>query len=153
LTSHSEYANAILVGEPDFILESLPYYAANPLFIARERRFGRVVHFVRSSEPNLTLGDLLRACRDVQARMGRPCLLVLDHVDAWGSTPATSGMVPSGSPRFGRTFSWSPGDIRDLNECARPLARFVDNVLGDERYVVYQLVRGAEHASCYRHQT
>jgi hypothetical protein len=141
LTSHPRYANAILVGEPDFALESLPYYASNPIYIARERRFGNVVHFVRSADSNLTLGDLLRAGRELEERTGRPTLLVLGHTESLGSSSARTGAIASGTPRFGRTFSWSARDLDDLDACARPLARFGDNILGDERYVVYELAR------------
>jgi hypothetical protein len=138
LKSHPEYATSTLVGEPDFALESLLYYADNPLYIVREHRFGRRVHFVRSARQQLSLGQLLRSAQEVQTRERKSVLIVLGHLDELDprKSPALAGSI---SYSFGRTFSWSAEDLRIWNESTILVQRFADNVIDDERYVVYGL--------------
>ncbi len=148
LTTHAEYREAILVGEPDFYLESTPYYAGNPIYIAREQRFGDTVSFTRRSALHLGLGQLMRLAWQAHERQHRAVLIAVGHHDgidptAWssgngnGNAGATSGSVHYG---YDRTFSWSGDDLRVWRSSTKPVARFVDGVIGDERFSVYELV-------------
>lgn len=159
LRDHRQYAGAILVGEPDFYLESLPYYADNPIYVPRERRFGDTVHFTRASRSGLGLGELVRAALDLQAREGRTVLIALGHLSELDATrggdltapqrrPPVGGgageVVLSPSPgqhelhySYGRTFSWSATDLALWRASTIEVARFDDHIVGDERYAVY----------------
>jgi hypothetical protein len=46
LNAEPSLRDAILVPEPDYYIESLPYYAHNPIYLARERRFGNTARVV-----------------------------------------------------------------------------------------------------------
>jgi hypothetical protein len=79
LASHQEYKEAIIIGEPDYLLESLPYYAKNAIYIPRENHFGKTVSFTKASKDTLSLDDLLRTAEVVQNREHHPVLIALGH--------------------------------------------------------------------------
>jgi hypothetical protein len=144
LATHVEYRGAILVGEPDFYLESTPYYAGNPIYIAREQRFGDTVSFTRRSALQLGLGQLMRLAWQAHERQHRAVLIAVGHHDGidpttWGNS---NGNANPGSVHYGydRTFSWSGDDLRVWRSSTKPVARFVDGIIGDERFSVYELV-------------
>jgi hypothetical protein len=140
LDAHPEHKGAILIAEPDFYIESMPYYSGNPIYIVRERRFSDTVRFTRQSKLHLGMGVLLREAWRVHLAQNREVLLVLGHLKELNplSDPGSaSRLIGYG---FGRTFSWSPNDLRDWKASTEFLARFADDVTGDERYAIYKLV-------------
>jgi hypothetical protein len=140
LQSHHEYDRAILIGEPDFAMESVHYYVSNPIYIVREQRFGNTVRFVRSARADMTLLDLLRASWDVRIREQRDVLIALGHLKELDPASTVNTEVTSVSYKYGKTFSWSADEIRIWNACTEPLRRFGDDAITDERYTLYRLV-------------
>lgn len=140
LRSHHEYDRAVLIGEPDFAMESVHYYVDNPIYIVREQRFGNIVRFVRSARADMSLLDLLRAAWEVRTREQRDVLIALGHHQELdpGSPAGTHGT--SVSYKYGKTFSWSSEEIRIWNACTEPLQRFGDDAITDERYTLYQVI-------------
>jgi len=140
LDAHAEHQGTILVAEPDFYIESMPYYAQNPIYMVRERRFGDTVSFTRQSRLHLGLGEFLHEAWRVHVEEKREVLLALGHLKDLDPL-AEPGVAPqSVSYGFGRTFSWSPEDLRMWKGSTEFVARFSDNVAGDERYAIYKLV-------------
>ena len=137
-----QYAGSILIGEPDYFLESVHYYAPNPIYIVREQRFGNTVRFTRTAAKDLGMRDLLRIAWDVHTREDKSVLIALGHQPelAPRSPPPDDPPLHSISYSFGRTFSWSRDDLRVWNSCTRPLEEFAQGVIGDEVYGVYELV-------------
>lgn len=76
LNAAPSYRDAILVPEPDYYIESLLYYAHNPIYLARERRFGNTVAWSSAaSAADLSLGQLVWArpgCFTTSASPGAP---------------------------------------------------------------------------------
>lgn len=132
LRTSDAYRAAVILGEPDFVLESLPYYAANPIYLPREGRFSPTVSWTSDSKARLSLGELLSAARDVRARSGRPVVIVL--------APIEFDRVPSGEQKYlyGSVFSWTPGEVEEFRRSTRLIAAF-DAAAGDEDYMVYAL--------------
>jgi len=126
------YRDAILVPEPDYIAESLPYYAKNAIYLSRERRFGTTVSFTTDADYRLSLGELLFAARDIKTHSGKPVLIVLGH---WDLVTRAAG-----EKRFSynKVFSWSAEEIAELNRSAELVAQF-NSASGDENYRVYAL--------------
>ncbi|HEX7478915.1 MAG TPA: hypothetical protein VF331_14010 [Polyangiales bacterium] len=140
LRAHREYAGAVLIGEPDFYLESLRYYADNPVYVVREHRFGATVKFVRRAQQRLRMGELLQSAQDVQARTHKPVLLVLGHLKELDPGLAPDAKLHELPYSFGRTFAWSADELVAWNARTKLLHTFADGVVGDERYRVYELV-------------
>jgi hypothetical protein len=124
--------SAVVIGDPEMFLEPLPYYAANPLYLMREQRFGKVVRFTRYARRNLHIADFLRDARLLRARTGRQVVIVLQHrLDPGG--PAFH--VDEG---YVWTFSADPEETARFFAGTRRLARFGPTVT-DESYDVYAL--------------
>ena len=77
LRSRPDLRGSVLIPDPDYMLEALPYYVDNPIFLPRSGGFGRVSHFVRSGVLALSLGELVEAARLMCRVQGRPVVLVL----------------------------------------------------------------------------
>ncbi len=130
LTESQTYHDAIIVSEPDYLVESLPYYAKNSLYLPREHRFNTTVSFTTASQHHLSLGELLQAARDIKARSERPVLIVLGRKTVSTSETGTTRSV------YKRTFSWTPDELAEFKRRTEIVADFNDAV-GDENYRVY----------------
>lgn len=123
--------DATLMADPDVLLEPIPYYASNPIFLLRERKFGKVVRFTRHARTGLTLADLLADARTIRARSGRPVVILLHHLlDETAPHIADEGYLG--------TFSTTPASVRDFLASTRKLATLSPSV-SDEIYDVYLL--------------
>jgi hypothetical protein len=127
-----ELKDAILIGEPDYLLEPLHYYLPNPTYFVREQRYGDSVHFTRKARLDLTLGDILAEARAIRASTGRPVAMLL----AWRLGEIDPASVYRES--YVWTFS-APGDqIERFREATTLLAQF-PKATSNESYDVYVL--------------
>jgi len=140
LDAHPEHQDAILISEPDFYIESLPYYAHNRIYIVREQRFGDTVKFTRRAELHLDLGELLRAAWRIHVGQNKEVLIALGHLKDFDPLADGGEASKSLSYGYGRTLSWTGEDLRVWKASTKLIARFADDVIGDERYAVYKLV-------------
>jgi hypothetical protein len=72
-----ELEHAIVIADPDWLLEPLPYYVPNRTYLMREQRFGRVVRFKRSAQLSLSLDDVLSTARRLRAENNTSVLILL----------------------------------------------------------------------------
>lgn len=124
--------DAVLVADADVMLEAVPYYARNPIWLIRSRRWGEAVPFTKANTYDLRLGDVLATARALGARTGRPVVIVtqlrLDPIaprQTW-----EQGYIG--------TFTTTPGEVRAFLSATRRLARFAP-ARTDESYDVYLL--------------
>jgi hypothetical protein len=140
LHTREEFKDAVLIGEPDYILEAVPYYADNPIYIGREKRFGNRVRLLRSVQLELSMGELLCTAWSIQQRKGKPVLIVLGHRFS-GFDHIDSGAPPYSAHYFyQRTLSWSPEELDNWKAHTRLEQRFDSHVIGDEAYTIYSLI-------------
>jgi hypothetical protein len=136
LLEREHLTNAIVIANPDYMLEPLPYYAANPTYLMRQQKFGQVTRFSRQVRTELTPDDYLRDARALQARTGRPVVILLE-----------TRLEPD-SPAFRIVdlhvwyFSGTPDQIRNFLGSTRRLARFGPSIVS-ETYDVYLLNQGS----------
>ena len=128
------YRDAIIVPEPDYLLESLPYYASNPLYFPREHRFGTIVFFTTDADYHLSLGELLSVAREIKTRYSQPVLIVLGH---WDLDPHKAGEKYYS---YNKIFSWSVNEFVDFNESTKLVAQF-KSAYTDENYQVYVVIK------------
>jgi hypothetical protein len=74
-----ELAHAVVLSEPDYLIEPLPYYIPNRLYLMREHRFGNVLKFTRAGIRDVDLGGLLQTSRAIQAETGERVVILLAH--------------------------------------------------------------------------
>lgn len=132
LASSGEYGEAVIVPEPSSQIESLPYYAGNPIYLPREERFGRVNSFTTRAKAHLSLGELLDAARGIREAGDRPVLVVLSH---W-ELETDPSYRRRGS--YGKSFTWTGDQLARLDSETELVAEF-GNATGDERFRVYAL--------------
>ena len=124
--------DAILIGDPDYMLEPMHYYLPNPMYFVRERRYGEYVRFTRKARLELTLGDILDEARAIRVSTGRPVAILL----AWRLGEMDSARVYRES--YVWTFS-APGDqIERFREATTLLAQF-PKATSNESYDIYLL--------------
>ena len=127
-----ELKDAILIGDPDYMLEPMHYYLPNRTYFVREQRYGDTVRFTRKARLDLTLGDILDEARAIRVSTGRPVAILL----AW----RLGEMDPARVYRESYVWTFSaPGDqIERFREATTLLAQFPKATSG-ESYDVYVL--------------
>lgn len=132
LLARPELRDAIVMGDPDTMLEPIPYYAGNPVYLARERRFGTTVTFSHAAESTMSVGKLLSTARNLQARTGRPVVIVMQERLDPGMAAGERARGYYGPLRI------DPAEVRRFLSETRRIARFAPAVT-DESYDVYVL--------------
>jgi hypothetical protein len=77
MAGRPDLRNAMIIADPDFLVEALPYYMPNPTYLVREGRFGNVVRFTRRAHLLLALSDFLHAAQRLRAGTHRPVVILL----------------------------------------------------------------------------
>lgn len=132
INQHAEYQNSILIVEPDYIFESIPYYANIKLFIPREEIFRQYGKSTKEQKQTLTLGELLNQAKNLSSQKNKPILIGL------GISPMELKNEKYKNFPYGRVFSWTKKDLKDLNESTQFVGSF-DNTYSDEKFYIYAL--------------
>jgi hypothetical protein len=132
LNNSAAYRDAIIVPEPDYFQESLPYYAQNKIYFPREHHFGTTVSFTTEANPRLSLGKLLSIARDIKTRYGKPVLIVLAN---WDVDQKPAGKI---SYSYNKVFSWDSAAQKDFLASTQFVIAF-SSAYSDENYRVYAL--------------
>ena len=127
------YREAVVIGEPDLRLESLPYYVENPIYLPREGRYRKFVRLTRENKQELSLGELLETARSLRHQAQKPVLVALGHFDLIDQLPP---YVRGES--YDKKFTWTKKDLEDFYASTVKLAEFKQDV-ENERYEVYLL--------------
>jgi hypothetical protein len=130
VASRSDLQQAVIIADPDYLVESLPYYMPNRTYLMREQRFGNVVRFTQKARLQLSLDDILANARSLQSETGKPVMILL-----------TKRLDPSLPPQVYREgFNWdlvtTPSQIRTFQTSTRLIQSFPP-ASGDESYDVY----------------
>jgi hypothetical protein len=132
LNTSPEYSDAILIPDPDYYLESLPFYTTNPIYFTRESRYGNFVSWTTASKLRLSLDDLLSTAYKIKEQEQRPILLVLGHPDMESHSSGESHFW------YDRVFTWTEAEMEYFEKTTQLVVSF-DNALSDENYRVYTL--------------
>ncbi len=132
LNKSAAYRDAIIVPEPDYFQESLPYYAQNKIYFPREHHFGTTVSFTTEANARLSLGKLLSIARDIKTRYGKPVLIVLAD---WDIDQNSAGKI---NYSYNKVFSWDSAAQKDFLASTQFVIAF-SSAYSDENYRVYAL--------------
>jgi hypothetical protein len=131
LAGHPDLKEAVFIADPDYLLETLPYYVSNPTYLIREQRYGNIVHFTRKAQLELNLGDVLCNGLWLQQHTGRPVVVLLSHkVD-----PSLPTQVYKEG--YNWKFTITPEQAHDFQLSSRLLEYHVAPSETDEEYYVY----------------
>jgi hypothetical protein len=130
VSRRADLRDAIVIADPDFLLEPLPYYIRNRTYLMREERFGRVVRFTKNARLCLNLDDILATARKLRVESGKPVLILL----AQRLDPARPTQLHN------EGYNWqlhtTPEQVRGFLTSTQLLARFA-LAKKDESFDVY----------------
>jgi hypothetical protein len=140
-----QYRDAILLPEPDYLIESVAYYAENDIYLPREGRFSKTVSWTTDSNVSLSMEEVLGTARELQSTYGRPVLIVLGHI--------TLDLSQAGELKYSynKFFTWDSASAADFLQSTKLVAEF-NHALEDENYRVYALIdkSAAQTSSTYQ---
>jgi hypothetical protein len=129
LLKRPELSGAIVMGDPDTMLEPLTYYVDNPIWFLRQQRFGHVVRLSNNARHELSLTDILADAEQLHARTGRP-IVFLSHIKLQDRRPDKFAVM------FRDTTVLRPEEVRRFWASTRLIAR-LRPAASDEEYDVY----------------
>jgi hypothetical protein len=132
LLARDRLDNAIVIAQPDYLLDTLPYYVSNPLFFTRQREFGRIASFSKSARVDQDMDQLLGQALALQARYRRPVVILIQRDIGPGSPPTHTDLGYPG------TFGTTPAQVRRFRAAAHRIG-VLQPAVSDETYVVYLL--------------
>ncbi|MEO7367439.1 MAG: hypothetical protein ABIZ36_05750, partial [Gemmatimonadaceae bacterium] len=135
ISSTPRLSKAILISEPDYLMEAMPYYVPNRVYMPRQHEFHYRVYFDSGArrQHDLTLGELIAAADSLGCVTRSPILISIGYPDFL--TKATG--VAHGA-FHGADFRWSAGDKSRLSIRGRIVGDF-RGATTDENYQVFEL--------------
>ena len=130
IKSKPEYANSVLMSEPDFYLEPLPYYIPNKLFFPRENRHALYASFSKLNKDTMAMSEIIKHSDSFKMKTKAPCLILFKDFDFTDSSMKKVYFV-----YLNKTLTWT---IQDLSRLKK-LKEF-NNAVGDENYSLYEIL-------------
>ena len=134
LHTNPALAGAVVIGEPDAPVTSLPYYAANSIYLPREGVYRWWLTWAPPRRAAYDLDALLAAAREVRAQTRRPVVIALGY-----DLKETGVQTRHPGSRYEETFTIAPESRDQFRAATRLLAQLTGPTLTDERYDVYVL--------------
>ena len=133
IRSNPRYRNAILAGEPDYMMEALPYYVKNRIFMPRQRELTHSVYFDNGTRRQnvLTLTELARVSDSVACAERVPVLLAI-------ALPRPSDRPGEAAVAYRAVFRWTDPEWADFRASFPTVAEF-PRATSDEVYRVYEV--------------
>jgi hypothetical protein len=122
---------AIIISEPDYLIESLPYYVTNQIYIPREYRFGKSVSFTDKNKRYYSLNELLNTAVRLKLELRKPILIFIGH------KLTLEGPYEIGFP-YERQFYYDRESLEKLNQQTVRIKSFQEAIT-DENYDVFLL--------------
>lgn len=122
--------DAIILGEPDYVLESIAYYVDNKIYIAREKRFGKKIKDTTANKRGFSLDELIDEAETLDKTYHKPVLMLISY-----------DLSPRG-PFFlelsqGRIFSYDRNSLKRLMSCTTKIESFKKPSISRENYDVF----------------
>jgi hypothetical protein len=133
ISKRPELREAIIIADPDYLVEPLPYYIPNRTYLMRERRFGNRAVFTRQARLQLSLDDILAQARELRAETSKPVIILLWH--------RLDSSLPKQTVKEG--YNWelltTPEQVRTFQAATQLLESFAPVGGSEESYDVYLL--------------
>jgi hypothetical protein len=133
LNRSPRYREAILIPEPDFFIEALPYYSSNQLYFPRQHSYATFATFTWGPELEMSLHQLTAIAREVKRTSRRPVLVVLGH---WYVDRASTGNVYFS---IRKQFRWDVSGKNEFHAATRFVRAFTCSIT-DEDFLVYEVL-------------
>ena len=128
LNSRDDLKQAVVVSAPDLMLEALPYYLHNRLYLMGLSQYGNVSSSSRHQKLKMSLGDILFTVHRLQFQTGSPIVILLH--------PSLDRPHADNHYSYGFGFSWTEAELAELHHETIHLAS-LRGASTDENYDVY----------------
>ena len=132
IAGHPELRSAILIGEPDYLYEAVPYYSNALLYIPRENLFRSYGKSTREQKQQISLGDIVSMATYLKQHQNAPILISFPWEEAIFLNE-NQMQLP-----YGRTFIWDQKSWQDFKNKTVLIGKF-DRATSDENYYLYRL--------------
>jgi hypothetical protein len=134
--SDARLERAIVMGEPETLTESLPYYRENPVYLLQESTFRNwlQIQIPGGRRNDCSLADLLATATDLRSRYGVPVIMALGW---WLDGPAVQRAYAG--TYFEQTFTVSASARSEFVARTQFLGRLRAASFTDENYDVFVL--------------
>lgn len=129
---HSEWNNAIIIGEPDYILEALPIYANLQIYIPRESIFRQYGKSTNKQQQKIHIEELLAIAQKLKWEQSRPILIAF----AWPPQDFENQKLKKFP--YNRELIWSEDEWLRFKNATDYLGAF-NKSKSDENYYLYGL--------------
>jgi hypothetical protein len=122
------------MSEPDFMMETMPYYVNNPVYMPRQREFHYRVYWDRGPrrQQDLSLGQLVNIADSITCATGRPGLLAISYPKVITDTAGWTHLA-----YLPAIFRWNQADRALLMSRTKRVASFWRAV--DEDYYIFEV--------------
>lgn len=133
IASRPELRDAIVMSEPDYAMEALPYYADNLIYIPRERVFRKFNRLTCDNKTDLTVSDLLYEAENLQKKDNKPVLIAISHPEF--------SEKPFGIVRYlyKNVFSWNEQEKTEFLNKTGLISRLRGAINKDENFDLFLL--------------
>ncbi|WP_179613637.1 hypothetical protein [Rhizobium leguminosarum] len=133
MQSRPDLMDAIIMADPDYLVEALPYYVSNRTYLPREERFGAIVRYTRNARLSLSLADMLQTARRLQQSEQVPVVILLSQRLDQITAPVSL------RESYVWQLSLTPEDIFAFQSATELVKRFGPTAGSDETYDAYVL--------------
>lgn len=143
--SQPDLRDAAIIATSDDVLESMPYYMSNKLYVMTQKKFDRVVPFTARSYKNYSLSDVLDTAKTIAACTAKPVIILVVNENKKDSNEAPRNIMDHIQDEnyryygFGYwKFTFSEQQKNDLKAQTTEIAHYPNGFL-EEGFVVYRL--------------
>ncbi|MFK0162475.1 hypothetical protein [Rhizobium sp. NPDC090279] len=131
--SRPDLRDAIIIADPDYLVEALPYYIPNRTYLLREGRFGDVVKFTKNAKLELSLADILQAARKLHDDQQVPVIILLSQRLDLIAAPVAM------SEGYNWQLTITAAEITEFRDATELIRRFGAVAGSDETFDAYLL--------------
>lgn len=132
INTNRQLNDAVIMGDPDYLLGPLTYHVRNRIYFVRESRYGTYERYVKVPKNYVTLLDLIEAAEHIRDSEHVPVLILLQHWDIPKEDTYSAYRV------HGREFHTNRAEVLEFSEKTIKIAEF-NNAVSDENYEVFLL--------------
>ncbi len=137
INTNYQLRDAVILGDPDYILGPLIYYTKNRIFYVRENKYATYERYIKVPKDIVTLRDLWEAGERIRDTEHVPVLILLQH---WGIPKKEN--YTSIRP-FGRNFKTNREEMLEFSARTIKIAEF-NNAVADENFEVFLIPKSKE---------
>jgi hypothetical protein len=133
--SHPELKDAVLIGEPDFIMDTIPYYLDNRIYFPRGGRYGSWILFTREWRSAMTLEELSDTARLIHAQTNQPVVFLIGTQIRWSLGSGSASRFS-----YNQSLTWTVAGLDRFSHEVKLIGSFLTPTSGDESYDVYEWI-------------